>query len=143
MLCLIPLPCASSHKVVPLVGVEPTRYRYHGILRKMPKTLKKPSFNVLYILKFPRFFTTWRLEEITEDGYFLFRTSSNAITDKLNILRWNFIHSKFCVGEMPCPEIKPKTTIKITIESANAFKSKDYGKDELDNLIDDIDDFII
>ena len=106
----------------------------------MPKTLKKPSFNVLYVLKFPGYFTTWRLERVTEDGYFIFRTSDDNITNKLNLLRWNYMYKKFCVDEINCPEaFKPRIRIKVSLEPY-AFRSKEYTKEELDSLIDDIDD---
>jgi hypothetical protein len=107
----------------------------------MQKSLKKPSFGKLYVLKFPRFYTTWRLKEV-KDGCFIFVTSCGNVTDKMNILRFNFLYNRFCVDELDCPEIaKPQNTkIKITIEKKTAFISKEHTKEELNSLIDDIED---
>ena len=60
----------------------------------MKKITEKPSFKVIYVLKFPKFVTTWRLKYITKDGFFIFLTSSGRDTEKMslnkNVLRKHY-----------------------------------------------------
>lgn len=135
--------------VVPLVGVEPTRYRYHGILRTgifMKNTNEKPLPNYLYVLKFPKYYTTWRLKTITDDGFYIFYTSNGGETRPMDAARFRYFSRRFIIDVLKLSEInindyelKPNE-VKITIERKTAYKSKSYTKEELDTLIDEIDD---
>ncbi|MBQ9782720.1 MAG: hypothetical protein IJW26_06055 [Clostridia bacterium] len=104
------------------------------------KTLEKPSFNVLYVLKFPRYSTTWRLSTVTEDGYFIFTTSNNNKTAKMSLSRWFFICRNFVVDTVHCPPaFAPNMRVSINLQK-KAFCSRENTKEELDAMIDDIDD---
>ena len=114
----------------------------------MPQTIKKPSFNVLYVLKFPRYYTTWRLHSVTQDGYFIFLTSTGREVEKMSLNRFNFLCSQYLVDtvsfatlNLSAPTAPTKNErVKITIESNSSFRSREYTKEELEALIDNIDD---
>ena len=113
----------------------------------MKKNTEKPSFKVIYILKFPKFVTTWRLKYITKDGFFIFSTSSARDTEKMNLNRFQDLCNRFLIDTVLLSDLglknepqAPIDKIKITIERSNAFRSKTYSPGEFDSLVDNIDD---
>ena len=111
----------------------------------MPQAIKKPSFNVLYVLKFPRYYTTWRLHSVTRDGYFIFLTSTGREVKKMSLNRFSFLCSKYLVDTVSFATLNlsaptKNERIKITIEANGAFRSRAYSSGELESLIDDIGD---
>lgn len=133
--------------LVPLVGVEPTRYRYHGILSKgifMKNTNAKPSPNYLYVLKFPNYYTTWRLKTITDDGFYIFTTSCGGETRKMDFSRFKFFCRRYVIDVLKLDELKisgyEPSSLKVKITIERSFRSKNYTKDELDSLVDNIDE---
>lgn len=107
--------------------------------------MKKPSFNVLYVLKFPRYYTTWRLHSVTQDGYFIFLTSTGREVKKMSLNRFNFLCSQYLVDTVSFATLNitapsKSERIKITIEKSSAFRSKNYSSEDLRELIDDIED---
>lgn len=111
----------------------------------MSKSIIKPSFNVLYVLKFPRYYTTWRLSSVTEDGFYIFLTSTGREVEKMSLNRFNFICSQYLVDTVSFATLNlsaptKNERIKITIETSSSFKSKAYAPGELESLVDDICD---
>ena len=110
----------------------------------MQKLIKKPSVNVLYVLKFPRYYTTWRLYSVTQDGFYIFLTSAGKEVEKISAERFSFLCYKFLVDTVSFETLNitapsKSERIKITIEKASAFRSKNYSSEELCELIDDIE----
>lgn len=111
----------------------------------MNQLIKKPSFNVLYVLKFPRYYTTWRLYSVTQDGFYIFLTSTGKEVEKMSAERFSYLCYKFLVDKVSFETLNisaptKSERIKITIEKASAYRSKDYSSEELRELIDDIED---
>lgn len=109
--------------------------------------MKKPSFDFLYVLKFPKYVTTWRLKRITKDGFFIFLTSSGRDTEKMNLNRFQYLCNRFLIDTVLLSNLglknepqAPIDKIKITIERSSAFRSKTYSPGEFDSLVDNIDD---
>ncbi len=108
------------------------------------KTTEKPSFNALYVLKFPRYYTTWRLSKVDEDGFFYFLTSLGQAVAKMSLSRFNFLCSKYLVDTVSFQSLGIESTtfkerVSLSVEKKSAFRSKEYTKEE-SNVYDDIDD---
>lgn len=100
-----------------------------------------PEPGKIYILNFTRYITTWRLKEKSEDDAYVFFTSAGAVTKPVTLSRFQFVcrHNLIAILHQPA-EIKATDKLEIQIKRTKAFKSKEYSKEELDSLIDDIDD---
>ena len=113
----------------------------------MKKITEKPSYKVIYILKFPKFVTTWRLKYITKDGFFIFLTSSGRETERMNLKKFQYYCDRFLIDTVLLSDLglknepqAPIEKIKITIERSTAFRSKTYSLGEFDSLVDNIDE---
>ena len=100
-----------------------------------------PEPGKIYILNFKRYITTWRLKEKLEDGAYVFFTSAGAVTKPVTLSRFQFVcrHNLIAILHQPS-EIKPTDKLEIQVKRKKAFSSKEYSKQELEGLIDDIDD---
>lgn len=122
----------------------------------MPQAIKKPSFNELYVLKFPQYITTWRLKGELMDGSFVFFTSSGGQT-KMNLSRFNFLCNKYLIqkikledlGLQSCKDKNCVTNefITIKVETPKQIKSvrlyprqkTTYTKEDLDAILDAVE----
>ena len=100
-----------------------------------------PEPGKIYILNFTRYITTWRLKEKSEDGAYVFFTSAGAVTKPVTLSRFQFVcrHNLIAILHQPA-EIKSTDKLEINLKAKKAFRSKEYSKQELESLIDDIDD---
>lgn len=100
-----------------------------------------PEPGKIYILNFTRYITTWRLKEKSEDGAYVFFTSAGAVTKPVTLSRFQFVcrHNLIAILHQPA-ELKPTDKLEIQVKRKQAFKSREYSKEEFESLIDDIDD---
>ena len=106
--------------------------------------IKKPSFEVLYIFRFPKYVATWRLKTITDGGYF-FWTSKGGVTSIVTPSRFDFMVRRFLLDEVafPTPATPaPSQQIKVSVANTSDadFMRRTYTKEFLDSLVDNIDD---
>lgn len=107
--------------------------------------IEKPSSNHIYVLKFPKYITSWRLI-CEKDGFLYFTTNTGRNVEKMTLERFNYLCRRFLIETINLSDYGIATTrperIKITIERSSAYQSKAYTSDELQSLVDDIDDVI-
>lgn len=103
-----------------------------------PNNIKKPSFDTLYILKFPSYFTTWRLKEELKDGRFIFYTSAGDTTAPMSASRFDFLTKRYLVHTVALSALNVTSNAKISIDVAKgAFQSREYKPEDF--AVDDID----
>ena len=114
----------------------------------MQNLIKKPSFSYLYVLKFPKYITVWRLYYV-KDGFYHFLTSRGNVVGKMNLARFQYFMRHYLIKVLTYKElglepisskIKPDECIIVKIEKSKAFLSQKYTKKELDALYDSIED---
>ena len=108
----------------------------------------KPTIGVLYIFKFPSYVTTWRLYRTDEDGFFHFLSSTGKKVERISLSRFQYLCRSYLIDTVRCDCLGLSTIneparferVKITIETSSSFKSKDYSREELESLVDNIED---
>lgn len=98
----------------------------------------KPELGKLYLLKFPDYYTTWRLKDIAENGYYRFYTSSGNITAPMSASRFDFLTRRYLVHTVALSALNVTASAKISIDVAKgAFQSREYKPEDF--AVDDID----
>ena len=102
----------------------------------------KPENDKLYVLKFPNYYSTWRLKGETTDGKFIFFTSSGDITAPMNQTRFDFLTKRYLIQTVALSALNITTSskIKINVEQSHAFRSREYTTKEEILPVDDIDE---
>ena len=102
--------------------------------------INKPSLHHFYILKFPSYTVVWQLK-YKQDGFLHFCTSTGKAVAKMNLARFQYLCNHYLIKIIRQSEPKAKEKVTRTTKTS-PFKSREYTKEELDTLIDNIDDIV-
>lgn len=112
----------------------------------------KPSKDYLYVFKFPKFVTTWRLKAELPNDNFIFFTSSGCKTKETTLEKFNYYCRYFLISKIKLESlsldsaygkstseyisVKVETPVKTTTVTLYPKEKKEYTKQELDELLD-------
>lgn len=112
----------------------------------------KPSKDYLYVFKFPKFITTWRLKDELPNGNFVFFTSTGGVTKETTPKRFEYICRYCLISKIKLESlnlnsvygkrtseyitVKVETPVKTTTVTLYPKEKKEYTKQDLDELLD-------